>query len=448
MTINKSILFLGLNSLFVASGFISAHSDGEFHSIKTKKITVKNEAHIKEAHIEENLNVEQSASIGQDLFVGDLITTSNIDVLDTATVGTLISEGSISTCDVIVGCNLLMNNSINPSIGNVLKAGSSFIHNFGSNSLFVGVNAGNFVLSGVNNSGIGTLSLFNLTSGEDNTALGYRAMFANTTGAENTAIGSFALTANDNGSLNTAVGFLSMASHLTSDNNTAVGVATLQLNVAGGNNTAVGISALNKALDSTNTGIGGFAIDSLVTGNNNIALGFAAGTPLTSGSDNIYIGNNNGASVESGNIRIGNPVTHTATFIQGIFGATAAGGSAVFVNAAGQLGTVPSSKVFKENIQDIDNISEKLMMLRPVSFTYIGDESKEVQYGFIAEEVAAIFPELVLYDENGNPYSIKYHLLYALLLDEIQTNHQAISELSQIIKGLIARIAALESIKA
>jgi hypothetical protein len=42
------------------------------------------------------------------------------------------------------------------------------------------------------------------------------------------------------------------------------------------------------------------------------------------------------------------------------------------------------------------------------------------QFGLIAEEVAEVFPELVVYDARGRPETVKYHLLVPLLLNEMQ----------------------------
>ena len=43
-----------------------------------------------------------------------------------------------------------------------------------------------------------------------------------------------------------------------------------------------------------------------------------------------------------------------------------------------------------------------------------------MQFGLIAEEVVTTFPELVARDEEGQPWTVRYHLLTPLLLAEVQ----------------------------
>ena len=102
-------------------------------------------------------------------------------------------------------------------------------------------------------------------------------------------------------------------------------------------------------------------------------------------------------------------------------GSTAA--AAVFIDPNGQLGTIKSSRDVKEEILPMGNVSDRLLALRPVTFRYKqadDDGSKPIQFGLIAEEVAESFPELVVYDANGKPETVSYHLLATLLLNEFQ----------------------------
>ncbi|HVH20185.1 MAG TPA: tail fiber domain-containing protein, partial [Myxococcota bacterium] len=111
-----------------------------------------------------------------------------------------------------------------------------------------------------------------------------------------------------------------------------------------------------------------------------------------------------------------------------------AGGIGVLVNASGVLGTTTSSARFKQDVRDMGDASDLLMRLRPVTFRYTedavgADEARTPQYGLIAEEVAAVAPELVAPDLDGKPYSVKYHELPALLLNEVQEQEREIAEL-------------------
>ena len=66
----------------------------------------------------------------------------------------------------------------------------------------------------------------------------------------------------------------------------------------------------------------------------------------------------------------------------------------------------------------MDNYSSAILSLRPTVFNYKG--STETTGGLIAEEVQEIMPDLIVYDKEGDPQTVKYHELPALLLNELQ----------------------------
>jgi len=77
----------------------------------------------------------------------------------------------------------------------------------------------------------------------------------------------------------------------------------------------------------------------------------------------------------------------------------------VLIDANGQLGTMSSSRRYKEDIQDMGDASSGLMSLRPVTFRYkqpYANGSKPIDYGLIAEEVADVYPDLVAYSPSGD----------------------------------------------
>jgi Chaperone of endosialidase len=273
--------------------------------------------------------------------------------------------------------------------------------------------------TGGNNTANGYSALYFNTEGDLNTATGYAALYRNTSGFLNTATGASALFSNTTGAFNTATGQSALLSNTTGSDNTAIGAGALQDNTEGGENTAVGLGALTN-----NT-----------TGSNNIALGFFAGTAQTTGSDNIYIGFNLGGTAGESN----------ACYIKSIFGQTAPAGSAVFIDGNHKLGTTTSSKRFKEEIQPMDNASEALFSLKPVSFRY----KKEIdpagisQFGLVAEEVEEINPDLVVRDKEGKPYSVRYDAVNAMLLNEFLKEHRKNEEQAATIARLEKQIEAL-----
>jgi len=82
-----------------------------------------------------------------------------------------------------------------------------------------------------------------------------------------------------------------------------------------------------------------------------------------------------------------------------------AAGTASCVDTCGKLGTVVSSRRFKHEIADMGAASDLLMKLRPVSFYYKPelDATQTRQYGLVAEEIAKIAPQLVVFDKDGSP---------------------------------------------
>jgi trimeric autotransporter adhesin len=275
------------------------------------------------------------------------------------------------------------------TVGVIQFAGNpimGFYGGVGQQNVFLGDNAGNTGVSGVSSTGIGSDALRRLTSGSTNTSLGAGSLQGCTTAANNVALGGSALSA---------------------------------LTAGQGGNVAVGTAAL----------------DNLDTGRRNIAIGTIAGnTYTTTESDNILIGNT-GVVGDANTMRIGTTGSGTAqqnaTFIAGIAGTTIANTAAVLISTVTeQLGTVISSRRYKENIHDLDSHdSQKLYNLRPVEFTYKYDEAKQKQFGLIAEEVEEVVPYLVAYNKEGAPETVRYHELPTLLLKEIQRLKLKIDEL-------------------
>ena len=201
----------------------------------------------------------------------------------------------------------------------------------------------------------------------------------------------------------------------TGNYNTAIGASALLFNTTGEGNTAVGRVALHNS-----------------TGAGNIALGYRAGIDATTGDNNIYIGHE-GFATEANTIRIGNVADHIFTFIAGI------------------PFPVVSSKRFKKDINGMGEASTNLMRLRPVTFRYkkeydAGDG--QLQYGLIAEEVAEVYPELVVYDDEGRVKTVLYQQLSGMLLNELQKQHRQVQELTERLSCLEQVLTAQQSLAA
>src|SRR5262249_21022866 len=90
-----------------------------------------------------------------------------------------------------------------------------------------------------------------------------------------------------------------------------------------------------------------------------------------------------------------------------------------------RLGTQPpaSARKFKEEIKAMEKSSEGILKLKPVTFRYKNDEERTPQFGLIAEEVANVNPDLVVRDENGEIYTVRYEAVNAMLLNEFLKEH-------------------------
>ena len=236
-------------------------------------------------------------------------------------------------------------------------------------------------------------------------------------------------------------------------------------------NTAVGVNALSSIggpvggkYAQFNTCLGLYAGGSITVGQKNICIGY--GTAWNSpqaltGSYNVLVGTFNadhwtggefnniyiGHSVEGfahetrclriGNSSYGGPPGSAGdldtAFICGIRGRTTGNADAVpvLIDSANQLGTVSSSKRYKENIKDMSDMTKIISRLRPVEFNYKKHTAIDKQYGLIAEEVEHIWPEMMVYDAQGNPDTLKYQFLAPVLL--------------KIVQDLIKRIEFLEN---
>lgn len=107
-------------------------------------------------------------------------------------------------------------------------------------------------------------------------------------------------------------------------------------------------------------------------------------------------------------------------------------GIALLVDNAGGFGTVASSIRYKENINDMGSLSDDLMKLKPAIFNYKKDESKQLQFGLIAEEVEQIYPTLVSHNQQGELESVKYNDFIPLLLNEVQKLNKRIAQLEDL----------------
>jgi hypothetical protein len=96
----------------------------------------------------------------------------------------------------------------------------------------------------------------------------------------------------------------------------------------------------------------------------------------------------------------------------------------------GLLGHLSSSRRYKENIQPMDNASDALYQLKPVTYRYKKeiDRTQSLDYGLVAEDVANVDPNLAIRDGKGQVESVRYMAVNAMLLNEFLKEHRTVQE--------------------
>jgi hypothetical protein len=345
---------------------------------------------------------------------------------------------------------------------NTAEGQSALLHlTTGTYNTAVGWSSLGFLTTGTLNTGIGAAALLENT-GDQNTATGAGALLGNTNGTQNTANGALALFNNTIGAGNTAIGAAALEDNIIGDGHTAVGsgaLMNLHGNHGGSPNTAVGGNALAADFNGVGNTAVGYAALLACTGDGNTAVGLAAGSALTTGYSNIILGVSAGDGITTAHDTIcigpgtaGNNVDN-ACYIDNIFSSTSSGGTAVFVNTNGRLGTSTSSRRFKKDIKPMDHASEPLFSFKPVTFRYkkgIDPEDPEhkSEFGLVAEDVEKVNPDLVVRDKTGKPYSVRYDQVDTMLLNEFLKEHKRVEEQQATIAELEGDAARQEKISA
>jgi division protein CdvB (Snf7/Vps24/ESCRT-III family) len=92
--------------------------------------------------------------------------------------------------------------------------------------------------------------------------------------------------------------------------------------------------------------------------------------------------------------------------------------------------TETSSLRYKKDIVNLAGALEIVMQLQGVSYKLKDSEITEI--GFIAEQVAAVLPEVTIY-KNSEIDSLAYSRITALLVEAIKEQQKQINELKQLL---------------
>jgi hypothetical protein len=371
------------------------------------------------------------------------------------------------------------------------NTGGSYNTAFGSSVL-------NSNTNGLYNLGSGFQALYSNTTGSNNTGNGTQALFRNTTGVFNTATGSGSLASNTMANANTADGFQTLFRTTTGSNNTANGHQALYNNTTGHSNTADGFRALyGNTIGVNNIALGREAGKNLTTGNNNIDIG-SVGLAGESGiirigtlgthTDTFLTSNFHVATSELfiGESRIGHfdgafnftfdpgAPSEPGFVIEQSLGSESAGihmdGNSItmwspgdnnrllrildedgmiercYVDGSGNVVAngvmLTSSRRFKQNVTPIANALGKVSRLQGVTFDWVKDHGGKSDIGFVAEDVAKVLPELVLWEANGkDAVGLEYANMTAVAVEAIK---ELKAQKDEEIAALKAANAALE----
>jgi hypothetical protein len=96
----------------------------------------------------------------------------------------------------------------------------------------------------------------------------------------------------------------------------------------------------------------------------------------------------------------------------------------------------------------MESNTEKLLELRPVTFHYKADPSgRAAAIGLIAEEVAKVYPELVVRDDDsGRIDGVRYDELAPMLLNEVQQQQLKIATQAAQLRDVLQQLAVLKEI--
>ena len=208
-----------------------------------------------------------------------------------------------------------------------------------------------------------------------------------------------------------------------------------------GDNTGIGLSALaNNTSGFSNTAIGAQALINCNTGGDNTVIGAFSGVNVTTASNVICIGDIGGENINNRCY-----IANIYDTIQPVIGTDP---DYVTIASNGRLGRSNfngSSRRFKHDIKPMDKASEVIFALKPVSFRYNKeyDSAERPSFGLIAEEVAQVGPDLVGRNKKGEPESVRYEQINAMLLNEFLKAHKTIQDQNATIVELKSELASV-----
>src|SRR6185436_2096212 len=130
----------------------------------------------------------------------------------------------------------------------------------------------------------------------------------------------------------------------------------------------------------------------------------------------------------------------TAAGGSGTLFAQSDGGGVAFLSPSTGMWVPPSDSTLKKNIVSQDAVTSKITLCRAVTYQFKSDPSNSLNHGFLAQEVEAVFPELVhtvkIFDRDQSgrlletykmQKSIDYTSMIPILLKAVQEQNAEIT---------------------
>jgi len=389
------------------------------------------------------------------VFIGDLAGNANTvgesNVFVGADAGLSNTTGSYN---LFMGSAAGLQNTVGAS--NVFLGESSGLTNStGESNVFIGTESGYSNDTGNYNVFIGDVAGWSNTFGEDNVFIGSSSGEANQTGSFNVFLGSNSGSSNTFGNYNVFLGEQSGLTNSTGISNVFLGKEAGYSNVNGSYNVFLGtMTGWENTSGQQNVFLGQQAGEGNTTGNFNVAIGTLSGNSNLTGSGNVFIGYQAGIN-ETGSNRLyidNSGADPPYPLIYGEFDNDYLSFYAD-VEVAGYVTTnvlwVKSDQKLKKNIAPLSPVTGDIMRLRPVSYFWDkagnpkGKFPDARQVGLVAQEVEAIFPNLVSTDRQGDKV-VNYIGVSVLLLKALQEQNQKNEVLQQQIDQLRKEINALK----
>ena len=194
-------------------------------------------------------------------------------------------------------------------------------------------------------------------------------------------------------------------------------------------NVFIGKNAGFSNLDGLNNTYLGSSAGGGATGSSNVFIGFEAGYSET-GDNKLYIHNNSySAPLIYGEFspNISNQLLRVNGKME-IKSIAVGSGETLVVDGTGRILKVSSSLRYKSDISDMKDKIAPFMSLRPVEFKWNEDTGTpgKRDFGFIAEEVEKVDPQLVIYNMEGIPEGVSYHNIAVMAVSIIQEQQNEI----------------------